>query len=177
MTTLSDQANAHTAPKEKRPLLLTVLCIVSVLTMGVQLIGGAQLVLGLSPSHAARESADADDQEAQHGAGVSLRSKEVDIHISFPDVMVQNERERVLAPSTGWATMLCALISIWGAVWLWRMKRAGLWLFLFAGLLYTAAIWRYEDASTLSGIASIAITGAFTLALTALYAVHWRVLR
>ncbi len=177
MNTNGGQADAHTAPKEKRPLLLAVLCIVSVLAMGVQLIGGAQLVLGLAPSHAARESADTDDQEAHRGAGVSLRSKEVDIDISIPDVMVQNERERALAPSTGWATTLCALISIWGAVWLWRMKRAGLWLFLFAGLLYTATVWRYEDASTLSGIASIAITLAFTLAFTALYAVHWRVLR
>lgn len=175
--TNGDPADAQTAPAAKRPLLLAVLCIVSVLAMGVQLFGGAQLALGLAPSHAARESADADDHEAQHGAGVSLRSKEVDIDISIPDVMVQNERERALAPSTGWATMLCALMSIWGAVWLWRMKRTGLWLFLFAGLLYTAAIWRYEDASTLSGIASIAITGAFTLAFTALYAVHWRVLR
>ncbi len=113
MTTDGGLADAHSAPAVKRPLLLKVLCIVSVLAMGVQLIGGAQLVLGLAPSHAARESANADDQEAHRGTGVSLRSKEVDIDISFPDVIVQNERERALAPSTGWATMLCALFSIW----------------------------------------------------------------
>lgn len=160
----------------KRPLLLAVLCVVSVLLGGVQLFGGAQLAFGWAASPAGQTST-AWDQEASHGAGVSIRSEEADINITIPDVAIQNDRERALAPSTGWCTMFCALLSIWGAVWLWRMKRSGLWLFLGAGLLYTAVVGRYEDASALSGIVSIAITLALTLAFTALFAAHWRVLR
>ncbi len=176
MSTDGDRSVAHSAPMEKRPLLLAILCIVSVLAGGVQLFGGVKLAFGWAASPTGQTST-AGDQEASHGAGVSIRSEQVDINITIPDVAIQNDRELALAPSTGWGTMFCALLSIWGAVWLWRMKRAGLWLFLVAGLLYTAVVWRYEGASTLSGIASVAITGAFNLALAALYAVHWRVLR
>jgi hypothetical protein len=164
--------NDLTTEAPKRPTMLTILCILSLLFNLFALWGGYKTAFTDAPTRDLEEARAKLDEAMEQmgeeaGAGfATFAESTIDMH----EHRVEN------AKPLGYTGIALALLSL-GAVWLmWNLKKMGFWAYLVASVagLIPDALWLGGGSAA---VVALAMMSVITLVFVILYAVNLKHMR
>ncbi len=104
------------APTQERPTFLTVLCILSFIGIGIQVIQGLISLFAKSAGSMLMEAA-----ESIEGYQEMPGTEYVEESLSY-------------ASTLGIVSILAALVCLWGVLWMWNLKKTGYYIYIVGEL-------------------------------------------
>ena len=104
------------APAQERPTFLTVLCILSFIGVGIQIIQGLISLFAKGASNMIMEAA-----ESVQGYEEIPGTEYVEESLSY-------------ASTTGIVSILAALVCLLGVIWMWNLKKRGYYIYIVGEL-------------------------------------------
>ncbi|MBL7952749.1 MAG: hypothetical protein JNM62_13640 [Flavobacteriales bacterium] len=157
----------------QRPLLLTILCGLSIVFSIWNFAGGVRSAFTKDPElqvRMAREKLDA--SIAQMNKDVRLGG----VVRILQSAVVMAERSAIHAEPLGYSAMALSLVSLAGVLLMWRLRRIGFWVYLTSSIAGLAIpIWLL--GAGVATMFAMGIGGLFSVAFIILYAVNLKHMR
>jgi hypothetical protein len=104
------------APAQERPTFLTVLCILSFIGVGIQIIQGLISLFAKGAGSMIMEAA-----ESLEGYEEVPGTEYIEESLSY-------------ASTLGIVSILAALVCLWGVIWMWNLKKTGYYIYIVGEL-------------------------------------------
>lgn len=156
----------------KRPLMLTILCIVSIVFNIWSFAGGADSAFSDRSKvqlKDAREKMEASMSQLNE-AGVKGVARMLESAVEMA------ERSVLYAKPLGYSSMALAVIGIIGVVLMWRLRRIGFWFYVFSSIagLVVPLVLVGGGAAAMVGIG---VAGLVSVAFIVMYAINLKYMR
>ncbi len=167
--TLKTDKESGIGLRVKRPFILNLLCVLSLLHGAVNLLSGSQYAL---TDAAEKDLAASANMVHDRNLAVEARGQaagSLSLNLVYPMNRIGRPYQLPLARSTGTLYVCSAIVSLIGVVLMLRRQRTGYALYLLAGSVELFALWRYQGTADLPGAVNVALGIAFALLFAGAY--------